>query len=76
MGSFSFRVGVKPVPFALRFGWSQKDISTKVRFSLASFLHSQSSVGIFTDTFPGVTVLGPAKGLSSEVEAVLSISGM
>ena len=33
-------------------------------------------MGILTDTLPRVTVLGPAKGLSSDVAVVLSTSGM
>ena len=32
-------------------------------------------MGILTDTLPGITVFGPAKGLLSDVAVVLSTSG-
>ena len=50
--------------------------STKVKFSLLSFLQSQSSVGMLTEILPGTGTLGPEKGLSSEVVLELSTSGM
>ena len=50
--------------------------STKVKFIFAIFLHSQSSVGIWMDTLPGVTALGPENGLSSDPVLALSSSGM
>ena len=49
---------------------------TSVRLNLDIFLHSHSSVGRFTDTFPGVCNLGPAKGLSSAVVVPESMSGI
>ena len=39
---------------------------TRVKFNLAIFLHSHSSVGKFTDTLPGVCSLEPDKGMSSK----------
>ena len=50
--------------------------STSVILSLAILLHSQSSVGKRTDTLPTGCERGPAKGLSSPVEAVDSMSGI
>ena len=41
-----------------------------------NLLHSHSSVGRETETFPGVCSLGPSKGLSSDDLVPESMSGM
>ena len=63
---------IKPPASELQEGYP----STRVTFNLLSFLQSHSSVGICTETFPGVKVLGPQKGLSSDPVVALSMSGM
>ena len=67
-------LGVQTGPLASEL--CEGDTSTRVRFSLPIFLYSHSSVGILMDTLPAGCVLGPGKGLSSDVEVAESISGI
>ena len=63
---------VRPLASGLREG----NPSTRVMSNLLSFLHNQSFVCIYTDTFPGTGSSGPVKGLSSDEILELSMSEM